>query len=276
MATKGKIKTGNFLSMLKRVYLGGIIDEVLLTVEEGYGKIEAVDLTNSMIVVSEGKILSKGASITLGLGNLEILVKFLSSFEGEKVLFEKRKNKFIIKRSDSRRRMEYLLSDEEMIATRIDVKDSIKKKKEKKSPKKKIKGMMRYKVELNQSFIKDFLTYIGFLKTKNLVIKYDSDLNKVVFICGSSNEHQFRLIQNNEVESITEEESSSFDLRINGEFLSKVFSVIEFSDDELPILYFAKDKPIVVESKKTVWSLIPMESFDDDVIEKNDMEEVDD
>ena len=54
---KSTIRTRNFLNMLKQVHLNGILEECILKVKKGKGKIEAVDMTNSLIVISKNSIM---------------------------------------------------------------------------------------------------------------------------------------------------------------------------------------------------------------------------
>jgi len=256
---KSTIRTRNFLNMLKQVHLNGILEECILKVKKGKGKIEAVDMTNSLIVISKNSIMSKDVTTTLGLGNLELLIKFLSTLEEDKVIFNEKKKddyKFFIQRADSRRKLEYLLTGTDLIATKLETE------KKGRSTYKKMTEMMDYNVELTSTFIKDFLSYISLLKTKNVLMKYNPKKEKISFVCGSSNEHRFRLTLSNSVEG--NEEDKGFNIKINGEYLSRIFSVIDFNEDEPPKLSFADEKPIMVEDGKTAWALIPIEELEEE------------
>ena len=258
MASKSIIKTKNFLNTLKRVYLGGIIEECVLEINKGKCLIEAVDMTNHLIVLIEKSIMSKDVDKTnLGIGNMDILIKFLATIEDDKLAFRKRRNKIFMQRGDRKRSLEYLLTDEELISTRLNIGDGGKKEKE--NTKKKIAEMMDYSVELTQSFIKDFLSYIGFLKTKSVMIKYNSKKDQVLFTCGSINDHRFRLILDSSVE--TSESDDIFGIKVNGDYLSRILSVMNFSggEDEPPTLSFAKEKPIMIEYEGAVWALLPLD-----------------
>lgn len=256
---KSTIRTRNLLNMLRQVYLNGILEECVLKVKKGKGMIEAVDMTNSLIVISENPIMSKDVSTTLGLGNLELLIKFLSTLEEDKVIFKNKKKddyKFFIQRSDSRRKLEYLLTGTDLIATKLESE-----KKKKKSVYQRMTGMMDYSVELTSTFIKDFLSYVSLLKTKNVLVKYNHKKEKISFVCGTTNEHRFRLSLSNPVEG---EEGKSFNIKVNGEYLSRIFSVIDFNEEEPPTLSFADEKPIMIENGKTAWALIPLEELEEE------------
>ena len=104
----------------------------------------------------------------MGLGNLELLIKFLSTLEEDKVIFNEKKKddyKFFIQRADSRRKLEYLLTGTDLIATKLETE------KKKKSTYKRMTEMMDNNVELTSTFIKDFLSYISLLKTKNVLMR---------------------------------------------------------------------------------------------------------
>ena len=245
------IRVKNFLNMLKKVHLGGVFEECIIEVVKGSGKITAVDITNSMIVISKRRVMSKDVTENFGLGNLELLVKFLSSIEDEKMILKASNNQLTIKRKDSQRKLDYLLTQPGLIATRFQEDD------DEESPYEKIDNMMEFSIALPESLTKDFLTYISLLKTKEIVLNYNSDTG-LSFICGSSDDHQFELRPDTEVEERGDSESEEFSININGEHLSKIFSVIEFDEEEPPTLSFAEDKPIMIEEGGTAWVLVPI------------------
>jgi len=253
---KSIVKTKKLLSMLKKVHLGGIFDECILKIKKGKGEIIAVDITNSMIVMANGSIMSGGVSGVFGLGNLELLVKFLSSIEEEKVPFKSSRNYFTIRRTDNKRRLDYLLTQTELIATRFDEED------EEETPYNKLNKMMKQSINLNGSFAKDFLTYIGLLKTKQVTMMYDGSEN-VSFICGSSEGHKFEIQPDSKVE---QEDGKEFQIKINGEHLSRILSAIDFDEEELPVLSFAKNKPIMIEEGSIAWVLVPIIDIEEGIV----------
>ena len=86
--TKNTIKTDPLLNMLKQIHLGGLIEECVLKIKDGVAKVEAVDITNSLIIICKKTIMGKDISVDLGLGNIGILIKFLSTIDNDKLIFK--------------------------------------------------------------------------------------------------------------------------------------------------------------------------------------------
>jgi len=265
---KSTIKTGNLINILKKVYLNGAIEECILNIRKGTGKITAVDITNSMIVMVSGKITGKKTSGEFGLGNIDLLSKFVSTIEDSDVPFKLTRNRLIISSKDSRRRLEYILTQPDLIATRFQQED------EDESPYEKILSLMEYRAEITNSFLKDFLKYIGMLKTKEVILNYDGD--EVSILCGTSDDYRIELKSDSEVERIGKAKGKGFSIKVDGEYLSKIFSVIEPDEDDLPILSFAKDKPLMIQEhseSENVWVLVPLTDLEEEGYDEEDEDE---
>lgn len=253
------VKTASFLTMLRQIHLGGLLEECVLTIDNGKAKVEAVDITNSLIVISNKAIMSKNVNAQLGLGNLDILIKFLSTADNDNLHFkydvDSNTSGFELKKPNGRRKLNYLLTQPDLIATQLQSDE-----KKKKDPYKKMVAMMDYKIVLTSSFIKDFLSYINLLKTKDVSLEFDGD-EQVTFICGGTNDHKFELVLSTKVES-DGDESDDFNIKINGEFLAKIFMTIDFDDDDPPYLSFAEDKLVMIENNNAAWALVPLTDLD--------------
>ena len=249
---KSTIKTQQCLMMLRQIYLGGLLEECMVGIKKGKAKVEAVDITNSLIVICNKSIASKDITTELGLGNLDLLLKFLSAVEDPKLYFKYKDgaSKFELTRKDKRRKLNYLLTQPELIATQLQVDEDL----EDENPYDKMKNMMDYSVELSSSFMKDFLTYIGLLKTKDVSIEFDGE-EEVTFICGGTNDHKFELVLSTRVEG---DEGDPFEIKINGEHLGRIFNVVDFDDDNPATLSFAEDKLVMIEDGSTSWALVPL------------------
>ena len=248
------IATGGLLRLLRHCHLGGVLEEFVLNVEDGKGTVEAVDMTNSLIVISRQRVMGKGTDATLGLGNIDLLIRFLSSMEEEKALAMKiTANKLSITRGKGTRQLKYLLTQADLIGTRLVLDED-----EEENPYDKFDSMMQYAVTLGEDFIKDFLSYIGILATKDVVLKYDGGMRfQVTFVCGGAEDHQAELVLQSEVEG-GEDEDEEFELQLNGEHLARIFNVIEYDEAEPPILKFAEDKPMMINIDNTTWALMPI------------------
>jgi len=237
------IKRKNLLDLLRKVNLGGIINECVLNVDNGIGKICAVDITNSLIVIIETRVMSKKTECKLGLGNIDLLIKFLNALNDDSLEFEVKESRLEINNPNKSRKLNYLLSQPDLVSTNLDSKDD---------PKKKILKMAELTTNLTDTFIKDFLTYLGIVDDKTIKLKFDGDNEQLVFLCGKSHEHQFELLLNHDIDSDGEED---FEVSINGEHFARVLTAIDFDEDEPPILNFAKDVPVVIENDNAFWAL---------------------
>lgn len=255
-SNKNTIKTEPLLNMLKQIHLGGLIDECILEIKDGKARVEAVDITNSLIIICNKTIMGKDISVDLGLGNISILIKFLSTIDNDKLIFKHSDSGFELKKTNGRRKLEYLLTNPELIATQLQADEE-----KKKDPLKKMRRMMGQSIELTQSFIKDFLSYINLLKTKDVSIEFDGD-EEITFICGGKNDHNFELILSTEVEA--EEDEDAFSIKVNGEYLANIFTTINFDEDSPPVLSLAEDKLVMVENDSATWALVPLTATDMD------------
>jgi hypothetical protein len=247
--SESSIETNKLLTMLKQIWLQGVLNECVIEVKHGKATVEAVDMTNTLVVLTTGMVMTKDTDTILGLGNLELLINFLSSLEDKQVSFKKSSNHLSITRQDGRRKLDYLTTEPDLIATRLIEDDNDA------EPYDTYSAMTEFEVELSPTFIKDFLTYVGLLKTKDATLIFDGE-EEVKFSLGDPDEHQFEITLNNEVES--EAESDPFKVLVNGEHLSHVFKIIDYDEKDPPIMKFAEDVPIMVEYKKTAWALLPI------------------
>lgn len=248
--SKKAIKTSGLVNLLKRVYLNGIFKECVLDIDKGTGRVEAVDITNSMIVVCSGRVGSKDITEELGLGNVELLINFLSTIDDEEMKSAYDTNTWTIQRSDGRRKLDYLLTNSDLIVTNINLDEE-----EDEDVYEKMSGMMEYKAELTATLIKDFTKFISLLTTKDVKIDFDGE-DKLNFILGAPEDHQIQITLNAEIEG---ESGDGFEVTINGEHLKHVFSVIEYDDDDPPTISFADDEtPVMVENGESAWFLQPL------------------
>lgn len=255
------IKVKPFLRFLEGVYLGGILNECLIEVKKGKARVEAIDITNSIIVAGTKKILSGNINAQFGIGNVELLIKFFSSVQDESLSFKQKGNYllFTVRGKSSHKKLEYLLTQNDLIATRLDLlKDKKKDNTKHKNPIGQIANSLEYSVELSASFIKDHCSYMGMSSSKNQVknefitISFDED-GQIEFIYGEKNDHMLRLGLDSEID-----EGDDFEIKVNGEHLSKIFMAIEYSQEDPPTISFSEKKPIVIQSGNMGWAIVPI------------------
>lgn len=254
MAKKHYLKTDATLALLNQVHLGGIINECVLEMKKGKAKVEAVDITATIVFISSAAIGSKKLSGEVGLGNVELFKKFLSTIKEPKLNVKLTENRMMVSRKDGRRTLDYLLSQPALIPTRLRMDEDD----NNGDPGEAFAAMATTKAELSEGFVKDFSSYIATLKTKIVTIEVgDTD---VVFILGPKSEHQFRLSL-----PLVEESEEEFSLKLNGESLAKILSILEFNEEDDPItIGFGDDVPVIIQSDESLWAVSPSEEVEDD------------
>lgn len=252
---KKYIKTNAMLSLMNQVHLGGIINEAVVLIKKGKASIEAVDITASVVFISTASVGPKKLSHEIGLGNIALFKRFLETSKDPKLNIDFTENRMVVSRKDKRRKLEYLLSQPQLIATRLNMDED-----DDDGAQEKFLGMVEVRAELDEPFVKDFCSYVNTLNTKIVTIEVDSE--DVIFTLGPKSEHQFKLSL-----PLTDETDDDFTLKVNGEYLAKILSAIEFDSDEDadPItIGFGDDRPIVIESDEAMWAISPSEDTDED------------
>jgi hypothetical protein len=252
MGKKKQIVTKSMLSILKQTHLSGTINECVISIEKGKGTIEAVDITNTLVFISTASVASKKVSCTIGLGNIEMIIKFLSTMTDSNLHFKLTDDRMLISRKDKRRRLDYLLTQPSLVGTRLRLDDED----EDVDPLEAYLNTIEVRAELNESFVKDISSYLSTLKTKSLSIKVkDKD---VAFTLGPKTEHQFKLSL-----PLMDSKDNDFSLKINGEYLAKILSSVEFDEDNVPTIGFSEEGPVVIECDSSMWAITPSEEMEE-------------
>lgn len=244
------IKIDKFVHMLKNVWLNGLIDECVIKLKKKNAIIEAVDLTNNILVSSKVNVLKSSIEkIRLGIIDINIIIKFLSTIKDTKIQAEidDKNNILKLKREDSKRAISYNLKDPDAIATVPDEEIG-----------NKYVDMQDYYSTIDNIFAKDFIAYINLLgkdSSREANIKYDGE--NIEFICGVKNENQFSLILDSEVVDLSES-GGDVDIVVDGEYLSKILNTITFDNENKPYIYIGEDNPLVIKTSDTMWALSPI------------------
>jgi len=241
----------NLLRILRQCHLGGALAECVLEIDGGDASIKLIDITNTITISSKIKVGSDSLDAKLGLGNLDIVIKFLSSLDDKKLSFDNKKDHILeLGRKDKKRKLMYLLTRPELIVTRIE--------KEYKSKFKSLEKEMEYSIELDEKVIHDLLSYVGTIKEKGMVLRVVEIKGKSVLsiVYGNPNEHQFEVILDKNFEDAEGEE---FDIYLNSEFISKILSAIEYDEDKMPTLAFSNSElPVMIKGTNTVYFITPI------------------
>lgn len=254
-----RIINPNLIEMLKQVNLNGTVNECLLSIKKGKGKIESIDMTGNLIVISHWKVTKGFKTGEFGLGNINLLIKFLSTLIGGKSSFKINNNELSIKGNDGQRKLRYFLTEPELIATQLEFEED-----ETTDIYQQIVDMVEYSAELTQEFVKDYLSYVSMVEQKDTIVKFDGEETFCLRI-GERDDHQIELKLNTtvEVESEDEKSCSPFVTKINGEHLAKIFSTLNYPDDDSPTISITEDKSVIIRSNQssnnfTIWALQPL------------------
>ena len=252
--TNTVFKINRFSKLLKDVYLGGTIEDCVIDLKGKTARIEAIDLSNTLIVISKIDIFkSKVNEMSLGIGNIDVLIKFLKTISDTKInaVLNPDDYKMILKRSDARRKLTYILTEPELIPSRN----------ERDNPEEDIKNkyidIQDYSIKLNSLFINDLLKYISLSKSLDLNISFKDE--KIVFLCGNENNNQFELTLDGKIKKL----SSGVDdinLNINSELIASILNNIDYDEDNPPVLYIGDSQPIAIEEDNTLWAISPIEN----------------
>jgi hypothetical protein len=238
----GSINVATLRRLLKRVHLGGLIEECILKEgKNGINSIQAIDLTNSLILSVTGKTNFTDFG-ELGLSDLGTVCKYLESADEDTEL-KVSENRIIFKNNSGT--FKYLLSQPDLIPTTLDDKDALNN----------LVDACTHEVTLQEEFQKNFSQSITLTKTNSVSIVVDE--KNVRLTGGLESEHQFTLkIGQGKAIKESKKETRKFTVPIFGSHLGAVLGVLDWSVREnLPTLMIREGRPIIIKQQKDVWAL---------------------
>lgn len=256
------LETQRFSSLLKKIYVGGLIEDCVLEFEaKGLAGAKAVDVTNTIFLNCYEKVSDTAQSIELAIGNVGMLIKFLSSVGAPEVEMSIDGNRLILGRGAKGRRgrLNYLLaSDPTVISTRF-----TKEGKDKDLVERVINNATHY-INVTQGIIDDLsslISTISIAETKKIDVVFSGD--KVSINGGVESGHTFSLDlgEVEENDSCEDPSDDDFKLTFNAEFLFRVLSMLEFTS-ESPKVYIGAGIPLLVyQDSKIFWAVSEMEGI---------------
>ncbi len=228
--------------LLRRAYLGGIIEEAVVNMDDY--SIQAVDVTNSLFLkVSEN---AKEENIgKVGIGNLSLVCKYLDTFKGD-VALKKANNRLVIT-AKGRGELKYLLVDPDFIPTVVNEDNT-----------EALITPCVVKVNLSKEACSDFSTYFNLLKPKAAKIIYNEETKSVSVESGLESDHQFNL-QVGPAQILGEAAVSSFSVSVFSQHLDQILGTLEWSEIEHPWILMAPEHPLLVLlNNDNIWALLPL------------------
>lgn len=245
MASKFILAKEPFVQLLKKVHLGGTINDCVASFDDKHMLTEAIDLSSNVVINTRNIVLEKKAAenFTLGLGDIETLIKFCGTVKDELLKTTISGNRWKLS-TKNRRSMHFLLSEPSLIPTTLDESGLTRR----------LFNDATYRVDLSKAFVEDYLKYIGLSRSKEVRL-HKPEGGRIIVTIGAKNEHQFKVKINNDCEVISHEEK--VELLLHGELLQKVLTVIDIEDDTAS-LYLAADRPILIADVDTEWAINPV------------------
>jgi len=235
-----EVNAKKFSSFLSKIHLGGLINECVLQSNEEFVSASSLDPSN-IIFLSVQEDIDISPLGDLGLGDIGIISKFVGDCPAEELKLVRKDNRIVIVHSGIR--VEYLLTDMSLITTSVEggkLEEIVKK--------------CEYSFTLTKSIKDAFLSAVNVLKVKTVSIVVDK--GQVVLTGGLSHEHTFKLHDPIPLEegSITE----SFMCSFYADYVKAVFSVLDFKEDENPVIVFSPEYPMVVQEADNSWAVFPL------------------
>jgi hypothetical protein len=233
----------DFIRVLKQCFTGGAIPECVICNNRKQISIEAIDMSSSIAVSIQQPLRMRMEEKRIGIGNVELLLSFLSSLKGSRIKIDVEDNVMNIYSTDQRRKLKYLLTDPSLVATAVEEEGTVNK----------IIERFEHKVKITPDEVKDILSYVKISTNKTVSITAEDD--SIIVRCGTENEHQFytQLSDPTDAEGIH--------LTVNGELLGKILSNLIFTgweDPATPCLLIGEDLPLGVINHGAFWALTPI------------------
>ncbi len=231
-----KINANGLSAFFKKVYLNGVIGSCKVTTyEDGMWLVEAIDEQTSVLLSCQVNVGTKD-EWDLGIGDIGILMKWLTIVGADEIEIKKKDNKITFK-NKKKGNLNYLLSEIDSITTVLEVEGD-------ETPLDKILDHVKFQITLSKSDKESFISLMGVIKPT--IINLNIDKGKVSLTGGSENEHNFKL----EIGEVKTKES--FNISIDGNALLNVLSVI----NNEPEIRFEKDIPVVIkENDDCMWAI---------------------
>jgi hypothetical protein len=243
-----KVESSTISKLLKKVFLGGIVEEAVVDLD--LNTVQAVDPTNALFLkVTEIPSEDKGIGrVGIGSPTLSTVIKHLESIKGEVEIGKE--NKRLLIGAKGRGEVKYLTVEEEFISSLVE-EDNIAQ----------LVEPCEVSVEISQQFCSDFNFYMSLVKTKAATFNFDAKTQNVVVTSGLESEHQFSIpIGKAEMLSKVEE---NFSVTIYGEHANQIFNVLEWNEDEKPLVLIAPEHPLIIyQNDDNIWACLPLSEIE--------------
>lgn len=227
--------------VLSDVYLGNLIEECVVIIEDNVAYITAMDMSSSLFVHTKGEVEFKDD--TIGISNLGLFIKYLNSLKDMEVKFKRKDNKLTVK-PKAGATVNYILADVDLVPTYDEAWQE-----EGDVIANEVEGFKKGSaLKLTQEPIDEFLRVMSMFSPNSVSINIDTKGN--VFLHGGSqdNEHQFDV----KVGKLKGAEACS--IKVFGKHLAPVLFAIDYNAN--PTLYIEEGiASVIVGTDSASWML---------------------
>lgn len=233
------IKTKSLTRLLNHVFLGGLVNECVLTIKDEIGIIQGIDNSNCLFY-SCSEVLEKISDMELGIPNLSILSKFLNDYTDEHIGFQiTRDEKQLILKPGRGGVLKLLLLDTELVPTHI----------KEQTAKDEMLSNHNFSLVFNENTAQDYLYYSNLLKNQSSLIAVTD--GKVSLSSGSNELNQFDL-------KLGVIDYNDFTIEVYKEHLVAVVQNLSWDDGNKPEFLFGENTPVIIkQDDNNIWALTP-------------------
>lgn len=241
------IKSKEMAVFLKRAYLGGVIEEcVLQTTPEGM-HIQALDLTNTLLVSVAAPFEATLNSGSIGISTLDFLIKALGTFGDMNIEMGVENNRLIMRGQSNT--LKYLLSAAEAVPTMPEDPAAFAT----------IKDSLVYSVKLDDLNKGNLATNISLFKKPTITVNIAVNGARGVcsVICGAETENQFT-VQFGRVTVAEGAELKPLTFEIDANHVKACLDATS-TGEGTPIMMMAADSsyPVIICQGVDMWGFLP-------------------
>jgi len=229
--------------LLESVYLGGIIDECVLSVKDGTVSVKAMDMTTSVYV--QGSCATDLKDDQMGIGNMSLFIKYLRSYNSSEMEFIHNDNVLTVK-PEGGSTLKYLLAETDFVPTYDAEWEDISE-----DPIETAIGNADYSTLIQESAAQEFLKLMSLFKPNTVTVSV-SKRGLITLHGGNSTEHQFD-VQVGKVKI----ENSIDPIKLYGANITAVFSVLDFTSEVTMHLVSGE---LLLTTEVASWVLRPISS----------------
>ena len=237
-ATENEINGKQFGTLLANVSLEGLIEECVLEVSKGVGKIRAVDMSNS-VFVSVSSPLAGLADGTYGLGNIGTMNRFLTSFQDEDMLTCVIEGSKLTLSKKGHGRAGFTLLKPEEVPTVV----------QQENPEKKLLGVAVEKFTVSKDGMEKFAYYMGLFSSQMVVIRCKKEQMSLSSPSFENNTFHMRL---------GGASAKDFSTTVYAANLLKVLRLLFAQGAEKVEILSGEGAPVVLKVKDNLWALTPI------------------